>query len=295
MGGKGAFALVTTVLAGLLLTASASISDSAPIGGEAAPVKKFTKTAIPKIKGTLTPGSKLTAQVSGWWPKPTRYAYQWVRNGHLIAKATSASYTVTANDVGAKIVVRVRGYRNGFTSVRRSSKAVTIKAAPATKTPVQPQPTVPAETLHLPFNAPWRITQTLHATNAYDFTSDTDQWEVLAVGSGTAVITCIDTHQAFLSLTTSQGVFRYFHLDKASLTEAGFEVKLNSTHYVHQGQYLGVPADFILHKVDLVPADCGYSSGRHLHLEMPMPITIDGYTFPGTPKGETVISQNTRR
>jgi len=97
----------------------------------------FTATPVPTIAGTASVGSTLTAKPGIWAPVPT-YKYQWTRNGVAIAGATAATYKLTAADGGQQVRVVVTGSRTGFTSVVKTSAAVT---APGTFTS-KPVPTV---------------------------------------------------------------------------------------------------------------------------------------------------------
>jgi uncharacterized protein YkwD len=58
------------------------------------------------IRGEALAGGMLQVQVGQWTPVPV-FTYQWRRDGQAIAGATSDEYTLTANDVGAQISVRV--------------------------------------------------------------------------------------------------------------------------------------------------------------------------------------------
>ena len=91
--------------------------------------------ATPKIAGTVAVGKTLTATPGTWGPGTVRLSYQWLRNGATIAKATGASYKLTAADAGKKISVRVTGAQTGFTAKSATSAATgavlrTLTAAP---------------------------------------------------------------------------------------------------------------------------------------------------------------------
>jgi hypothetical protein len=86
----------------------------------------FTKATAPAIKGTMKVGSVLQSSVKAWDTGVT-YAYQWLRGGQPIDGATAATYTLTGNDLNAKISVQVCGTKpffNDLTLVSASGTAV---------------------------------------------------------------------------------------------------------------------------------------------------------------------------
>ncbi|MET0303310.1 MAG: hypothetical protein ABW040_04605 [Microbacteriaceae bacterium] len=85
--------------------------------------KLLTATPVPKITGTVSTGSRLTATPGTWKPAPVTLTYQWQRNGTAIAGATKATYVLTGNDIGKKITVVVRGTKTGYTPVSKKSAA----------------------------------------------------------------------------------------------------------------------------------------------------------------------------
>lgn len=87
--------------------------------------KSFSSAPGPTISGTVAVGKTLTAKVSAWSPAAS-FAYQWKRDGASIGGATSATYTVTKKDRGAKLTVAVTGARSGYWRVTRTSGAVTV-------------------------------------------------------------------------------------------------------------------------------------------------------------------------
>ncbi|WP_420112662.1 hypothetical protein [Pseudactinotalea sp.] len=97
-------------------------------------VAPFTRTAAPKITGTVRVGSTLTATTSAWSPTAT-LRYQWYANGKPISGATSSKLKLTTAHYGAKITVKVTGSRSSFVTTSRTSAATkTVAAPPATIT-----------------------------------------------------------------------------------------------------------------------------------------------------------------
>ena len=61
----------------------------------------------PKIVGTGNSGRQVHCTTGQWLNAPTKYAYQWKRNGTAITGATSAEYVVQALDVGTNLTCTV--------------------------------------------------------------------------------------------------------------------------------------------------------------------------------------------
>jgi hypothetical protein len=79
------------------------------------------------LSGTPTVGSTVTAAPGTWGPSPVTLAYQWLRDGAAISKATSKTYTLVSADAGHELSVRVTGSKSGYTSVSRTSATVDAK------------------------------------------------------------------------------------------------------------------------------------------------------------------------
>ena len=96
----------------------------------------FAKAPVPAVKGTLRLGSPpLTVATGTWGPAPVVLTYQWVRNGQPIDDATAATYSLTADDVGASLAVRVTGQKLGYlTAMRESAPTASILAGRITNT-----------------------------------------------------------------------------------------------------------------------------------------------------------------
>ena len=154
-----------------------------------------------------------------------------------------------------------------------------------------------ADDLRLPWTAgaTWNVTQGMHSTRAWDFQppgAGSHNDVVLAVGSGTAKLTCQDgAGQAIVSLVTSVGTFRYIHLQTSAVTAAGITT---GGVAVTRGQMIG----------RLHPSPPGSNTGcgwaipagaSHLHLEFPsLPLSLQGITFTTTsPNGGSYTSTNT--
>ena len=95
----------------------------------------------PSITGTLRQGNVLTEVHGQWTNTPTSFAYQWMRcdaagaNCAAIAGATAQTYTLTATDVGATLVVRETATNAGGSGTAASALTGTVMS-PANVIPV---------------------------------------------------------------------------------------------------------------------------------------------------------------
>lgn len=88
----------------------------------------------PTITGTATEGQTLTAVTSSIYDAdvPGSFSYQWLRDGSAISGATSSSYVLTSDDVGAAVSVTVSYTDGGGTSESIVSQpSATVVAAQA--------------------------------------------------------------------------------------------------------------------------------------------------------------------
>ena len=120
--------------------ASATVASSTP----AAP----TNTAAPQTSGTTTQGQTLSASKGSWANSPTSYGYQWQdcnsSGGSCsnVSGATSANYTLTANDVGDTMRVVVTASNAGGSNSASSAASATV----ASSTPAAPTNTAAPQT-----------------------------------------------------------------------------------------------------------------------------------------------------
>lgn len=112
----------------ITLTTTATLSKFTTKSATSAAVlipKPFSKTATPKITGTLKVGKKLSVTKGTWSPKPS-FSYQWYRDGKKISGATKSTYTVKAADKGKKIKVKVTAKKSGYITVSKTSASKKI-------------------------------------------------------------------------------------------------------------------------------------------------------------------------
>jgi hypothetical protein len=76
--------------------------------------------------GSAKVGSVLTASPGTGWTDGVSFTYQWRANGAAIPSATSAKFTPTANQAGAKLTVTITGSLAGYPSVQVSSMPQTV-------------------------------------------------------------------------------------------------------------------------------------------------------------------------
>jgi hypothetical protein len=79
-----------------------------------------------KLSGKPIVGKELMV-TTGFWESGVTVTCQWLRNGAVISKATSAKYKLTALDKGKKISVKVTGKKYGYQTLTRISTPLTIK------------------------------------------------------------------------------------------------------------------------------------------------------------------------
>ncbi|MDN4480726.1 excalibur calcium-binding domain-containing protein [Demequina muriae] len=88
--------------------------------------KVFTTAPAPKVTGSPTVGSTLTASAGTWSPTPGSVTYRWYRDGTSISGATSRSYKATTADIGHKITVKATATRTGYSAMSKTSASVTV-------------------------------------------------------------------------------------------------------------------------------------------------------------------------
>jgi hypothetical protein len=93
-------------------------------------------SSTPKISGTKTVGSTLTATPGTWGPGAVSLAYQWKVNGVAVAGATAATYVATPDTVGKRLTVSVFGTKVGYVTAARTSTATSPIAAGALSTAI---------------------------------------------------------------------------------------------------------------------------------------------------------------
>ncbi len=107
--------------AGSTTTSAATLTVVNAAGAVTPPSNKLP----PVITGTPTAGKKLSCSTGSWTHSPTSYAYQWYRNGTLLAGFTTSTYTLGTLDEGTTLTCVVTAINAaGHASAR--SKAVKI-------------------------------------------------------------------------------------------------------------------------------------------------------------------------
>ncbi|HYF73223.1 MAG TPA: hypothetical protein VD864_10415 [Nocardioides sp.] len=91
------------------------------------PEARFSLVRKPDVTGRAVPGKVLTADPGVWSPLPSRVAYQWLRDGRPVAKATRSSYRLARADRAHRISVRVTVRSDGFRPASATSAAVRVR------------------------------------------------------------------------------------------------------------------------------------------------------------------------
>jgi hypothetical protein len=99
-------------------------------------------TAAPSIPASAHPGDAIACDPGTWSGSPTSLAFQWLRDGSVIAGAANDHYAVTGDDVGYSITCRVTA-TNGAGSASADSNPVVPAASPPPPPPPAPKPTPP--------------------------------------------------------------------------------------------------------------------------------------------------------
>jgi hypothetical protein len=114
----------TNVSGAVVVTSAAVVAPKPPVVAPPAPP---ANTARPSFRGTLRTGQELTC-APGTFTGAASFAFAWLRNGAPIARATAATYTLTATDAGKALQCRVTATGPGGTIAAESAPAVPAKA-----------------------------------------------------------------------------------------------------------------------------------------------------------------------
>lgn len=116
---------------------------NSPLGCKTVVVPREIAGPTPSVQGTAQVGSQLTTSPGTWHPAPVSLAYQWLRDGVAISGAIQSTYALVVADAGKLVSVRVTGSKAGYTTVSKTSAAVTVQAAtPPPSSSPSPQPSV---------------------------------------------------------------------------------------------------------------------------------------------------------
>ncbi|WP_166804928.1 hypothetical protein [Cryobacterium sp. Sr8] len=120
--------LATVPLGDLGATTTFTGSMLQQVAQGTAPACALTASPSPIIKGTPRSGQTLTVSPGSWAPEPVALATQWKSAGVAIPGATASTYVVLATDAGKAITVTVTGSKLGYTSMARTSAALTMES-----------------------------------------------------------------------------------------------------------------------------------------------------------------------
>jgi len=109
------------------------VSIPATVLGPDAELLDFTNSSDPSISvsggGPAAVGKTLTIRPGGWTPVPTKFSYQWERDGVMIPGVNTVSYTPVAADANTRLRVWVTASMNGYRHTIRSSAQLIIRPA----------------------------------------------------------------------------------------------------------------------------------------------------------------------
>ena len=97
-------------------------------GSHNLPTLPALKAGTVKLTGTVRVNETVTATTSGW-PAGTTLGYTWLKDGAVIAGATSKSYTLRSSDHGRSITVQVKGTHASHSPTTVTSEKVTVAPA----------------------------------------------------------------------------------------------------------------------------------------------------------------------
>jgi len=114
---------------------------------------------LPTINGVARYGFQLSATPGEWSLPGATFSYQWLRRGEAIPGATGVTYTLTQDDVGTRLQVRVRAQVGGLVGKAKSEWTRSVaKAVPKVKVAVSKKKVARKSRPHA------RITVTVHGT-----------------------------------------------------------------------------------------------------------------------------------
>ena len=97
------------------------------------PPVQIAPVSAPTVSGTARVGEVLTVSGATWSPDDVTTSYAWLRDGTAIPGATESTYTLTVDDVGARMSVRATGTKPGCTpGSSRSIDTAAVGRLPAT-------------------------------------------------------------------------------------------------------------------------------------------------------------------
>jgi hypothetical protein len=135
---------------GVRVTGSAGgYSEAVAAATPVTPAVGVLSAPVPTVSGTARIGAVLSADPGAWTPAGAgiTLSFAWLRAGTPIPGATSTTYTVRVEDLGASLAFQVSGAAPGYGPLTATSPAVTVGGTPScvavSPTQVQPGGTLP--------------------------------------------------------------------------------------------------------------------------------------------------------
>jgi Carboxypeptidase regulatory-like domain len=175
----------------------------------------FTTTPTPTITGDAKLDSVLTADAGTWDPVADKLVYTWYAGSTQIAEGENlTSYTLTTDEVGKTITVKVTGSKAGYDSVTTESSAT---AAVTAETLTYTQPTISGtarfgEVLSVTAGA-W----TDQATLAYQWNRGAD--EIPGATESTYTLVAADVGKAISVTVTGTKTGYLSHAESSAATD----------------------------------------------------------------------------
>lgn len=110
-------------------------SDPDEAGGEPAPGPARFVTGAVALPGQVRVEQRVTASAQGWRPEPTGTECRWSVGGQDRDNLGSCTYTVTLDDVGKAVQVRLTGTRSGYADAAVLSAGTALVPQPAVAEP----------------------------------------------------------------------------------------------------------------------------------------------------------------
>ena len=117
-------ALVAVLIPGLTLVGATAAPGLASMEFETSP----TPSVAVAGDGETRVGATVRAVPGVWLPQPETFEYQWMRSGQPIAGATRLAYTLTGDDQGSDLTVRITAKKTGYTDTARFSQVRQVQA-----------------------------------------------------------------------------------------------------------------------------------------------------------------------
>ncbi|CAB4688259.1 MAG: hypothetical protein F2667_01320 [Actinobacteria bacterium] len=133
--GAQIWATITGTLAGVPVVNTVTAALKLPT---ATTSKQLAATSAATVPTTAQVGKSVSATDPTWDQSGVTNSYQWLRDGAPIATGKAKAYTLTPEDLGHTVSVKVTGTKEGFTSSTVDSNKATVELGDAPAFTTQP-------------------------------------------------------------------------------------------------------------------------------------------------------------